>query len=149
MAGRVLLVEEDDDQRKVLAYILRAAGYDPISAITAEDGLALLDDGRCDLAVLDLQFPYINGLAVMGAMVAKRPACPVIVATTSTEVREAEVRARGARGFLRKPFSVDEFLDQIRRFLEILGVQSMIYCRSIGSAILFRCYASLAQGVIH
>ncbi len=123
MAGRVLLVEEDDDHRKVLAYILRAAGYDPISAISAEDGLALLDDGRCDLAVLNLRSSCINGLAAMGAMVANRPACPVIVATTSTEVREAEVRARGARGFLRKPFSVDEFLDAIRAVLAPDGVR--------------------------
>jgi len=117
MAGRVLLVHEDDDQRKVLAYILRAGGYDPISAISAEDGLALLDDGRCDLAVLDLQFPRKNGLAALGAMVAKRPTFPVIVATTSMDVGETEARARGARGFLRKPFSAGEFLDAVRACL--------------------------------
>jgi len=114
MAGRVLLVEKDDDQRKVLSFILRSAGYDPISAITAEDGLALLDDGRCDLAIVDLRSPCIDGLELMGAMVANQPACPVIVATASLEVREAEVRALGAQGFLRKPFSAAEFLDAIR-----------------------------------
>jgi two-component system OmpR family response regulator len=114
MAGRVLLVQEDDDQRKVLAYILRAAGYDPISAISAEDGLALLDDGRCDLAVLDLQLPCMDGLEALSAIVAKRPTFPVIMVTASADVREADVRARGARGLLRKPFPSAEFLDAIR-----------------------------------
>ena len=117
MGGSVLLVEDDADQRKVLAYILRAAGYDPITAITAEDALALLEDGRCDLAVLDLQLPRMNGLAALGAMVAKWPTFPVIMTTASTDVREADARARGARGFLRKPFSAGEFLTAVRAAL--------------------------------
>lgn len=110
MAHRVLVVEDDADMRALIAATLRTGGYDPISAVSAEDGLALLENGRCHAAVLDVRLPRMNGLDALGVISARWPAFPVIVATASAEVREAQVRARGARGFLRKPFSSDQLL---------------------------------------
>lgn len=110
MARRVLVVEDDDDLRNLTAATLRGAGFSPISAISAEDGLALLETGRCDLAFLDVKLPGMNGLDALGAITARWPGFPVIVTTASERVGEAEVMARGARGFLRKPFSADRLL---------------------------------------
>ena len=118
MARRVLVVEDDNDMRAVIAATLRTAGYDPISAVAAEDALSLLEDGRCDAAVLDVRLPGMNGLDALGAISAKWPAFPVIVATASVKVRESQVLARGAQGFLRKPFSAAQLLAAVAGVLE-------------------------------
>ena len=118
MARRVLVVEDDADMRAVVAATLRTAGYDPISAVSAEDGLALLENGDCHAALLDFRLPGRSGLDALGAISAKWPAFPVIVATASSEIAEAHALARGARGFLRKPFSAAQLLAAIA---EVLG----------------------------
>ncbi len=113
MTSSVLIVEDDDDLRKVLAYILRAAGHDPLTAVTAEDALVLLGGTRCDLAILDLKLPRMDGLVALSNMAAEQPTFPIIAMTASVDVAEAEVRARGAAVFIRKPFSSTELLDAV------------------------------------
>jgi DNA-binding response OmpR family regulator len=110
MARRVLIVEDDPDLRAVVAAALRMGGYDPISAVTAEDGLSLLEDGRCDAAIVDVGLPRMDGLEALDAVSARWPSVPVIVATASPEIGEAQVLAQGASAFLRKPFSADQLL---------------------------------------
>ncbi len=117
MAGRVLVVEDDDDLRGAVAATLRHAGLCLISAITAEDALALLEDERCDLVVLDVHLPGLSRLETLGVIVAKWPRLPVIVASAAGDMGEPEARARGARGFLRKPFSWDQLLERIANAL--------------------------------
>jgi DNA-binding NtrC family response regulator len=121
MAHTILVVEDDADMRSLIAATLQTSGYAPISAASAEDGLALLETGRCHAALLDLRFPGASGLDPLGAIAAKWPAFPVIVTTASVEVREAQVRACGARGFLRKPFSAGQLLATIAGVLEPAG----------------------------
>jgi CheY-like chemotaxis protein len=113
MDGRVLLVENDDDHRKLLALLLRGAGYVAVPAWNAEDGIAILEDDACDLAVFDIQLPGMDGLKALGVLAETRPGLPVILVTASGDMREAEARLLGAKGFLRKPFSASEFLDAI------------------------------------
>jgi two-component system response regulator GlrR len=111
MPQRVLLVENDDDQRRLLSTFLRAAGLVPVPAWNAEDGLEILEDCDCDLAVFDIQLPGMDGLKALGLIAEKRPSLPVVLVTACGDVREAEARRLGARGFLRKPFSASEFLE--------------------------------------
>lgn len=109
----VLIIEDDDDLRKVLAYTLRMAGHNPFTAITAEDALLLLNDSRCDLCIVDLELPRMDGLSALSAMAAKQPTFPIIAMTASADVAGAEVRARGATALIRKPFSSTELLDAV------------------------------------
>ncbi len=113
MSQRVLLVENDDDQRKLLSMLLREAGLVPVPAWNAEDGLAILDDCACDAAVFDIQLPGMDGLKALRLIAEKRPRLPVVLVTASGDVREREAQALGARGFLRKPFSAGEFVECI------------------------------------
>ena len=117
MAHRVLVVEDDADLRAVIAATLRVGGFDPISAVRAEDAFSLLEDGHCDVAIFDVRLPGMSGLDALGVISAKWPAFPVIVATASPEVVEAQVLARGARAFLRKPFSADEVVEGVWKAL--------------------------------
>ncbi len=113
MPRRVLLVENDDDQRRLLSLLLREAGLVPVPAWNAEDGLEILEDCTCDVAVFDIQLPGMDALRALSVIAEKLPRLPVVLVTASGDVREAEARTLGARGFLRKPFSADEFLDAI------------------------------------
>ena len=113
MQSRVLLVENDDDHRRLLALLLRSAGHVPVPAWSAEDGLGILEEDECDLAVFDIQLPGMNGLKALSVLAEKRPGLPVVLVTASGDMREAEARVLGAKGFLRKPFSASEFLDTV------------------------------------
>ena len=113
MRRRVLLVENDDDQRRLLALLLRGAGHVPVPAWSAEDGLDILEDDACDLAVFDIQLPGMDGLKALSIVAEKLPGFPVVLVTASGDMREAEARTLGARGFLRKPFSASDFLDAV------------------------------------
>ncbi len=113
MGRRVLLVENDDDHRRLLALLLRSAGHVPVPAWSAEDGLTILEEDACDLAVFDIQLPGMDGLKALSVVAEKLPGLPVVLVTASGDMREAEARFLGAKGFLRKPFSASEFLDTV------------------------------------
>ncbi len=113
MRRRVLLVENDDDHRRLLALLLRSAGHVPVPAWSAEDGLDILEDDACDLAIFDIQLPGMDGLKALSLVAEKLPRLPVILVTASGDTREAEARSLGARDFLRKPFAADDFLDAV------------------------------------
>ncbi|MHC4248274.1 MAG: response regulator [Planctomycetota bacterium] len=119
MQGRVLIVENDDDQRRLLALLLQGAGFAPVPAWNAEDGLDILEDAPCDLAIFDIQLPGMDGLKALSLVGERLPDLPVILVTASGDVREAEARSLGARGFLRKPFAAGEFLDAVGAALGI------------------------------
>jgi CheY-like chemotaxis protein len=113
MRRRVLLVENDDDQRRLLALLLRGAGHVPVPAWSAEDGLDILEDDACDLAIFDIQLPGMDGLKALSVLSEKLPRLPVVLVTASGDMREAKALSLGAKGFLRKPFSANDFLDAV------------------------------------
>ena len=121
MAFRVLVVEDSEDQRRLLAWLLRAAGLESVLAWNAELALAILENRECDAAVFDVRLPGTNGLAALSVITRKRPTLPVLLVTASGGLREARTRALGTRGILREPFSAGEFLTAVREVLASNG----------------------------
>ena len=68
MPGPILLVEDDDDQRKLLSWLLRRGGFEPVTAWEARHGLEILDCRRCALAIFDVQLPGMSGLTALRAV---------------------------------------------------------------------------------
>jgi len=91
---RVLLVEDDDDNRELMAEVLASAGYDVVSAATGADGLRTLSERSVDVVVTDVGMPGMGGLEVAKAAKAIAPAVPVVVVTGWAE-REDIASARG------------------------------------------------------
>jgi len=120
MPPRVLMVDDDCDLRTMCTSVLRTAGIEVLAGESAEAGLGILEREACELAILDVKLPGMSGLA-LGVIAAEWPTLPGLVATGSGEEREAEVRARGARGFLRRPFSKDELLAGVEEALVAAG----------------------------
>ncbi len=91
---RVLLVEDDDDNRELMAEVLAAAGYDVVSAASGAEGLKTLSERSVDVVVTDVGMPGMGGLEVAKAAKAIAPAVPVVIVTGWAE-RDDIASARG------------------------------------------------------
>jgi CheY-like chemotaxis protein len=91
---RVLLVEDDDDNRELMAEVLESSGYRVLSAASGQDGLKALSENPVDVVVTDVGMPGMGGLEVARAAKAIAPRVPVVVVTGWAE-REDITRARG------------------------------------------------------
>jgi CheY-like chemotaxis protein len=93
-ALRILLVEDDDDNRELMAEVLAAAGYQVLSASSGQDGLKTLSEHSVDVVVTDVGMPGMGGLELARAAKAIAPSVPVVIVTGWAE-REDISRARG------------------------------------------------------
>ncbi len=93
-ALRVLLVEDDDDNRELMAEVLAASGCEVLSAATGQEGLRLLSERSVHGVVTDGGMPGMGGLEVARAAKAIAPSVPVIVVTGFAE-RDDITSARG------------------------------------------------------
>jgi CheY-like chemotaxis protein len=91
---RVLLVEDDDDNRELMAEVLVAAGCQVFSAASGQEGLDTLAGNPVDVVVTDVGMPGMGGLELARAAKAIAPSVPVVIVTGWAE-REDIARARG------------------------------------------------------
>src|SRR6267154_1507368 len=153
MADRVLVVDDEQSLRKVLAATLQREGYEVQVASDGEEALVALDRDGADVVVTDLVMPKMDGLSLLRKVVISHPDVPVIVVTAHGRVDSAvEAMKAGAFDFVTKPFEHGELKAIIakaarqsdlnarnvipdvpgRRFTEIIGKgQQMIELQQI------------------
>jgi len=116
--AKVLVVEDDAAIRRGLVDALRFAGYAPIEAADGRAGLDAALGSGCDLVLLDLLMPRLDGLAVLRELRLARPALPVIILTAKGEERDrVEGLRAGADDYVVKPFSATELLARVEAVL--------------------------------
>jgi len=117
----ILLVDDETHLLETGKDILEEYGY---KALLAQDGETAIDRYRrsmeeIDLIILDLIMPGMGGIKCLSELVALNPNVRVIVASGySASVKEKEVRRMGARGFINKPYKIQELLKVIRSILD-------------------------------
>ncbi len=119
---RVLLVDDDADNRGWLRLLLLQIGFDVREAENGAEALALVASWRPRLVLLDVNMPVMNGFEVMRAIRAMRSGeRTAIVAVTASafDDQRALVLAAGADAVLRKPCREGDLLDEIGRQLDI------------------------------
>lgn len=123
MADSLLLVEDEAMLRETLAFNLRAAGYE---VITAADGANALEAARSkspDLVLLDLMLPELDGLTVCRS-IRGFSEVPIIMLTARTgELDKIVGLESGADDYLTKPFSIGELQARIRALLRRAGTR--------------------------
>ncbi len=114
----VLIVEDDETLRAVLARSLRSRGYDVEEAGSAESAVEALAGGlRPRLVLLDLNLPGATGWDFLReADLVKAGSPPVVITSAAVVSRRRLVQARVA-GYLAKPFALDTFLATVRQVL--------------------------------
>ncbi len=118
---RVLVVEDTEDNRRIIRELLTSAGYETIEAVTGEEGVAMAAEHRPDLILMDVQLPVLDGYEATRRIKAN-PALrhiPVIAVTSyALSGDEEKTRAAGCDAYVAKPFSPRLLLAKVRGFLE-------------------------------
>ena len=105
---RVLLVEDDDDNRELRAEVLATSGCEVLSASSGQDGLRKLSEHSVDVVVTDVGMPGMGGLEMARAAKAIAPQVPVVVVTGWAERDDiASARGRDVDAVLIKPVDPD------------------------------------------
>jgi two-component system chemotaxis response regulator CheY len=118
-AVRVLIVDDSSVMRKIIERALRQAGIEQLEvqeAATGSEALTILGAAKVDLILSDINMPSMDGLELLRQLQARQLASgvPVVMVTTeSSEQHVVQAIAAGARGFLRKPFTVDEVKQRV------------------------------------
>ena len=122
MAGELILIIEDNEKnRKLVRDVLQAKGHKTIESETAEEGLKLALEKSPALVLMDIQLPGMDGIAALKQLRAnpQTKSIPVIAITASamTNNRQAML-AEGFDGYQSKPISLKDFLGEVQRVLE-------------------------------
>jgi two-component system cell cycle response regulator DivK len=120
MSKRILIIEDQEDNRAILRDLLSQAGYALIEAADGEDGVKLAQSERPDLILMDIQLPVIDGYEATRRIKAKPELKSIpIIAVTSYALSgdEAKARAAGCDGYVTKPFSPRDLLAKVRAYL--------------------------------
>ena len=115
---RILVVEDDDAIRQGIVDALEFQGYQVAAAADGKAGLEMSLTVDCDLVLLDLMLPKVNGLEILREVRASRPTLPVIILTArGAEADRVSGLRLGADDYVVKPFSVKELLARIAAVL--------------------------------
>jgi len=116
----ILIVEDNEKNRKLVRDVLTFKGYRLAEAETGEDGVRLARELHPDLILMDIQLPGINGITAL-AQIREDPALrhiPVIAVTASAMTHDRQkIMASGFDGYQSKPINVKDFLAAVRAML--------------------------------
>lgn len=124
MPYNILIIDDSATVRAVLAKTLTLAEVDLGEVKEAENGrvgLEALQNGWFDLVFTDINMPEMNGLELIDAIAKDEnlSSVPVVVISTDgSSTRIDEVKAKGVRAYIRKPFTPESIRDVVR---EVLG----------------------------
>lgn len=118
----LLVAEDDETLRNLIARDLRRQGYHVHTAQNAYEALDLLDQYPIDLIISDIRMPNGDGFELLARVRARHPLWPgVIFVTGHTDVPFLECKARGALEVITKPFDRQNFLKTINGTLQKLN----------------------------
>jgi two-component system alkaline phosphatase synthesis response regulator PhoP len=120
MGKKILIIEDEPDQRTIVDVRLKAAGYDVITASDGEEGLLKARNEDPDLILLDIVIPKRDGLEVCATLKSEagRKRIPIIMLTAyGIDNIEEKSFAVGADDCIRKPYESKELLQKIKSLL--------------------------------
>ena len=121
MNKRILVVEDQEDNRRIVRDLLAANDYDMTEAENGEEALAAVQKERPDLILMDIQLPVMDGYEATRRLKADPASSSIpIIAVTSYALSgdEEKARAAGCNDFVPKPYSPRQLLAKIRQYLD-------------------------------
>jgi two-component system cell cycle response regulator DivK len=120
MSKRILVVEDQEDNRQILRDLLGNAGYELTEAENGEEAIAAVAKQRPDLILMDIQLPVMDGYEATRRIRTNPDLNSVpIIAVTSYALTgdEDKARAVGCDGYVSKPYSPRDLLAKVRTYL--------------------------------
>ena len=120
MPKQILIADDSESIREILAFNLKNAGYEVLVAKDGLDAMQFLDGRSIDLVLTDYHMPNLSGLELIVKVrqIEKYKFIPILVLTTEKQVEIIrEARDSGATGWLLKPFSTDKLIQTLRKII--------------------------------
>jgi two-component system cell cycle response regulator DivK len=120
MNKRILVIEDNEDNRQIIRDLLTGFDYELIETADGAEGVAMAQSHRPDLILMDIQLPGMDGYEATRRIRAIPELARVpIIAVTSYALSgdEAKAREAGCDGYVAKPFSPRQLLSKVREFL--------------------------------
>ncbi len=120
MSKRILVVEDQEDNRRIVRDLLTNAGYEIIEAVTGDEGVVMAETRVPDLILMDIQLPGIDGYEATRQIKAKPALNHIpIIAVTSYALSGEENKAleAGCDAYFAKPYSPRELVAKIREYV--------------------------------
>jgi two-component system chemotaxis response regulator CheY len=117
----ILAVDDSASMRKMVAFTLKAAGYDVVEAVDGDDALEIARTRKFDCVVTDVNMPNKDGITLIRDLRAlpDYKFIPMLMLTTESGMeKKQEGKAAGATGWMVKPFNPDQLL---KTLLKVLG----------------------------
>jgi two-component system cell cycle response regulator DivK len=125
MANELILIIEDNEKNRRLARdVLGVKGYKTIESETAEEGIDLARSQAPALILMDIQLPGMDGITAMKQLKAEpnTKSIPIIAVTASAMTHNrTTMLAEGFDGYQTKPITLKDFLGEVQRVLELRG----------------------------
>jgi len=128
LKARVLVVDDQPPNVRLLEAILAPRGYDVLTASSGEEALAALDADDVDLVLLDIVMPGMDGYEVCRE-IRERPGTaylPVVMVTASGDEQKVKALEAGADDFLTKPVNTNELLARVASLARVKRYQDTI-----------------------
>ena len=116
----ILIIEDNEKNRKLIRDLLQAKGYQTIESESAEDGLRLAEEKKPALILMDIQLSGMDGITAMKQLkaVPKTRTIPIMAITASAMTHDRQAMlAEGFDGYQTKPFNLKEFLADVDRLI--------------------------------
>ncbi|MGE0226473.1 MAG: response regulator [Acetobacteraceae bacterium] len=114
---RILVIDDEPQIHRFLGPALEAAGYEPVRALSAAEGLRLAASQAPSAIVLDLGLPDMDGHAVIPRLIVFVEAPIIVLSARHRESEKVAALDAGAEDYVEKPFALGEFLARLRALL--------------------------------
>ncbi len=120
MDKKILIVDDSASMRQLVSFALEDVGYTVVQAVDGQDALAKADSMLVDMVITDLNMPNMDGIELIRGLRAnsKYKYTPIVMLTTeSQDTKKKEGREAGASGWIVKPFTPEQLIDVIKKFV--------------------------------
>ncbi|MEN3276422.1 MAG: two-component system, chemotaxis family, chemotaxis protein CheY [Massilia sp.] len=120
MAKTILAVDDSSSLRQMVAFSLKAAGYQVVEAVDGQDGLDKARNQVVDLVLTDQNMPRMDGLSLIRQLrgLPEYQKVPILMLTTeSSDEMKSKGRAAGANGWLVKPFDPQRLIEVVKKVI--------------------------------
>ena len=114
----ILVVDDEELIRNLVVTFLSRLGHSCFTAIDGVDALNKMKEKRIDVVITDIKMPNMDGITLTSEILRQYPECPIMVMTAFDEEYTAGTAISvGAREFIKKPFSLDEFAIRLHKMI--------------------------------
>ncbi len=115
----ILIIEDNDDNMKLISFILEKNGYRTIRAVNGREGIDMAIKESPDLVLLDIQLPDMNGIEVLEIIrhSESNGSLPIVAVTSFAMSGDRQrLLSSGCNGYIEKPINPETIMEEIRRY---------------------------------